>query len=182
MKTIAKLNNLYKWYELSEKALKKAQQNYLIYWHTVQNFEDVIKEKIKSLYPNSKLNCNFTFDCNSSEIKLYGNVSLGDIGIMTLGLFETVKIKYSIIHTRGTCFNTDLKWLDDSFTQDDNLSEKDYHRIYIQISQKMGALGRSLIDIGENYFFEVDPEEWEEVNEVNKWLYSKDGTLYIMED
>ena len=80
MRTVTKRYNVYKYFELSEKAKEKAKQWYLDDDFRPQEFERIYTEDLWYLFANSELKLQFSLShCQGDGLNIYGKLNLTDV-------------------------------------------------------------------------------------------------------
>lgn len=184
---------LYEYNELSGEAKETAKQKYLE-TKEAWEFEDIVKEDLNYLFPNSNLSVQFSLAyCQGDGLNIYGKLSKQDcLHIAKQFDFSEKEIKrldfyldycnYELPENRGYCyciadqFEIDLSDLE-SYYHFRNIDWNLIERFEDTVKNTFKRLCRQNEEEGYNFFYECSDEEIEEIASANEWLFDEYGFI-----
>lgn len=203
MVTLTKIIEAYTYTELSDTAKEAVKQWYCNDSSRNDSFYELIKEDLKNLFPNSKLDVAYSFGyCQGDGLNIHGELNLYDfikIWDVTDKERRTMEFylrycpaAYTFSNDYRNCYSQkfiDLKYIDDvidDFIYDlelwnlKNINRKLIGKFYKQMINFFTWLDEDFERLGYKYFDEPDDEEIEEYCAVNEYLFDEYGeVIYI---
>ena len=198
MKTIAYTvtKNLYEFSELSESTKETAKQDYLDSKEAWE-FEEIVKEDLRHLFPDSELSVQFSLGyCQSDGLNIYGFLSKKDcLHIAKEYGFSEKEAKRldfyldycscELPKNRTYCYcvadQTELDLYDfESYYHFKNVDWDLIKRFEDAVKKTFEQLCRQYEEAGYNFFYEISDEDMEEMASINEWVFDEYGHICYM--
>ena len=198
MKTITITKNIYNYNELSDEAKARAKSDYLNEDIRTEEFYEMQKEYLASLFPHSMLDLQFSLaSCQGDGANIYGRFSLIDFlpywnasekEKRTIAFYIDESIdKYEFSKNNRYCYSCkflDKKYIDDFI--DDFVEELKIKNVKIDIIQMFfndlldyfDNLDKTIERQGYDYLYNIADDEFPDLCDANEWTFLEDGTLY----
>ena len=186
MITIIKQFNIYRLYELDERAKEKAIKNYLEYYYNsnIEVYNNYLDFEISDMFPNSDIKYQYDLSCSQgSGFNLYGflsvvdacellNLSIEDINrVNSLADSSFFEIPYNNKYTYSTAQFIDVGFDCCELTGEDF----DFFNEFIfKLIDRIDSLNSTFYNASEEY---VNNPDFEHI-EKKEWFY-KDGRYFV---
>lgn len=198
MKTITITKNVYNYNELSDEAKARAKSDYLNEDIRTEDFYEMEKEDLASLFPHSGLDLQFSLECCQGDgANIYGTFALIDFLPLweasekekrTIAFYIDESIdKYKFSENNIYCYSCkflDKKYIDDFI--DEFVKELKIKNIKIYVIKRFfndlldyfDKLDATIARQGYDYLYNIDDDEFSTLCDLNGWEFLEDGTFY----
>lgn len=198
MKTITITKNIYNYNELSDEAKARAKSDYLNEDIRTEEFYEMQKEYLASLFPHSMLDLQFSLAyCQGDGANIYGKFALIDFLPLweasekekrTIAFYIEESIdKYKFSENRSYCYS--CKFIDKKYINDfidefvDKLKIKNVkidiiQRFFNDLLEYFDNLDKTIERQGYDYFYNIADDEFSDLCDANEWEFLEDGTFY----
>lgn len=198
MKTITITKNVYNYNELSDEAKARAKSDYLNEDIRTEEFYEMQKEELASLFPHSGLDLQFSLayrQCDGANI--YGTFALIDFLPLwnasekekrTIAFYIDESIDtYKFIENDRDCYSCkfiDKKYIDDfidEFVEElkiKNIKKDVIERFFNDLLEYFDKLDKTIERQGYDYLYNIADDEFSDLCDANEWKFLEDGTFY----
>lgn len=201
MKTITITKKVYNYNELSDEAKARAKSDYLDDYTRTEDFYEMQRDSLASLFPHSGLDLQFSLaSCQGDGANIYGKFALIDFLPLweasekekrTIAFYINESIDtYKFSENNRYCYSCkflDKKYIDDFI--DEFVEELKIKNIKIDIIQRFfndlldyfDNLDKTIERQGYDYLYNIDDDEFSDICVWNDWEFLEDGTISIYE-
>ena len=198
MKTITITKNIYNYNELSDETQSRAKSDYLNEDIRTEDFYEMEKEELASLFPHSGLDLQFSLSYSQCDgVNIYGNFALIDFlpfwnasekekRTIAFYIDQSDEI-YKFIENDRDCYS--CKFIDKKYINDfidefvDKLKIKNVkidiiQRFFNDLLEYFDNLDKTIERQGYDYFYNIADDEFSDLCDANEWEFLEDGTFY----
>ena len=198
MKKVILETNVYEFNELSNEAKEIVKNKYL---ESIQSedFEEICLDELNSVFKSSILKIQFSLNsCQGDGFNIYGTLNLNDI-LGTLkdsytgkeikvlkyyinNLSNKVELKENNDYCYSLVDKLELTWEDDYLDNYGTLNGYNKSvalKFESDIKNYLEKLCNNYEKMGYGYFYEIEPEELEEICDDNELVFNIDGTMFL---
>lgn len=198
MKTITITKNVYNYNELSDEAKARAKTDYLNEDIRAEDFYEMKKEELASLFPHSGLDLQFSLAyCQGDGANIYGTFALIDFLPLwnasekekrTIAFYIDESIdKYQFSENNRYCYSCkflDKKNIDDfidEFVEElkiKNIKKDIIEKFFNDLLDYFDNLDKTIERQGYDYLYNIADNEFSDLCALNDWEFLEDGTFY----